>query len=391
MRWGVLVNPDAGLGGRLGYKGTDGRAEEARQAGAEERARPRARETLEHLAVLLERRHRGDAPTLVVCGGPMGDDALPESTAWTLESGPAASMPTSADDTRHCVAALVAAGVDGLLYAGGDGTTRDIVAGLEDAGAAELPIVGIPSGVKMHSGCFAATPKAAAEVLMAWLEGHLDLARTEVMDLDEAAYRDGEWVVRLYAEAFTPSAPRWMQGVKEIIPGTSEDEVLDGLATHLGELSSESPELLLIWGSGGTLRHLMTEQGLIGSLLGIDASLAGRQVGRDLDEVGLLALLDAHDIDATTPHASGDVRLLLSPMGGQGFLLGRGNLQLSPEVLRRIGPKRLLGVATPAKLASLDGLRIDTGDPHVDAAIHELRYLPILQGYRTTRLLRVLD
>ena len=66
----------------------------------------------------------------------------------------------------------------------------------------------------MHSGCFASSPKAGAEVLGSWLEGDLLISSTEVLDLDEEKYRNGEWAVRLYAEAKTPASPRWMQGAK---------------------------------------------------------------------------------------------------------------------------------------------------------------------------------
>lgn len=390
MRVGLLVNPDAGLGGRLGYKGSDGRAAEARAAGAEDRSGPRMRLALERLAALMEVQSRVPAPTLVPCGGRMGAVWLDGVAGrWDSSPGPAAPAETTADDTIAAVAGLVTAEVDLILYAGGDGTTRDIVGALATNDAPDLPIIGVPGGVKMHSGCFAATPAAAAEVVVAWLAGHLGLGTTEVMDLDEERYREGEWSVRLYAEVQTPSAPRWMQGAKELIQVDSEDDILEGLAEHLADLATERPERLMIWGSGGTLRRLMTVRGHDPTLLGIDATVGAQQVGKDLDEAGLLALLDEHGIDAEDAKATGEALLLLSPMGGQGFLIGRGNLQLSPRVLRRIGPQQVLAVATPAKLLGLAGIRIDTGDAELDAAYGLLKYQRVLQGYRTTRLVKL--
>ena len=163
----------------------------------------------------------------------------------------------------------------------------------------------------MYSGCFG-SPKAAAEVVEAWMGGDLLVASTEVLDLDENAYRDGGWSVRLYAEAMTPSSPRWMQGAKEMVESAS-DEVIEGIAEHVRDVLM-SPERLVIWGSGGTLRRVGEIVGLSPTLLGIDASVGDNQVGTDLSEGG---------IDRVVGFTSGSVTILLSPMGGQGFLIGR--------------------------------------------------------------------
>ena len=378
-RIGILVNPDAGLGGRLGYKGTDGRAAEARAAGAVDRSGPRMTDALSRFSELLS--HLREAPHLMTCSGRMGSDWIPAGISFDeVVIAPAES---TAADTRKAVSELLDANIDLLFYAGGDGTTRDIVSALESAERTDLPLVGVPTGVKMHSGCFAATPRAAAEVLAAWLAGDLMLASTEVMDLDEVAYREGEWKVRMYAEVQTPSSPRWMQGAKMRVAAAEEEEVLEGLAAHVGELAEENPGMLIIWGSGGTLRAMSENLGMQTTLLGIDASRDGVLVGRDLNEDGLLELLDGN--------VAAGVLLLLSPMGGQGFLIGRGNLQLSPEVLSAVGVDNILGVATPGKLAILSELRIDSGDADLDADIRERRYLRVLQGFRTTRLIKVAD
>ena len=150
---------------------------------------------------------------------------------------------TSAETTQEAVAALCEAGIDLLFYAGGDGTTRDIIEALPDS---ELPVIGVPGGVKMHSGCFAASPNAAAEVLLAWLAGDLLLARTEVMDLDEDVYREGRWSVRMYGEAMMPASPRWMQGAKMRVEATEEDEVLEALGDHIQEVLVADSEHMII-------------------------------------------------------------------------------------------------------------------------------------------------
>ena len=372
---GVIVNPDAGLGGRLGLKGSDGLAEKARNAGAEDRAGPRAMKTLS----LLGEHLKAHEVRLLMSRGRMGTEWLDPSLEIDFSVVHEAFGETSKQNTTDLVSVLVRNDVDLILYAGGDGTTRDIVKALDQNSAANTPVVGIPCGVKMYSGCFANSPKGAAEVVQSWLNGDLLIASTEVLDLDEELYRKGEWSVRLYAEAMTPSSPRWMQGAKEMVESASEDEVIEGLAEHVSEVLM-TDENLIIWGSGGTLTRIGGICGLDPTLLGIDASIGKIQAGKDLDEGGLLKLLEGHN---------GGVTVLLSPMGGQGFLIGRGNLQISPAVLRLASPDSVLGVCTPSKLLSIRTLRIETGDEALDSHYSAMKYLKVLQGYRTTRILPI--
>ena len=376
VKLGLLVNPDAGLGGRLGLKGSDGQAEIARSRGAQDRSGPRMRIMLDHLAAISK--ESLDGIQWYLSEGRMGTDWIPPTISpfGIIHSS---NSSTDANDTSQLVASLIDSDIDLLIYAGGEGTTRDVVAALSQYGRPELPIIGVPTGVKMHSGCFASSPKAAAEVLSAWLEGDLLLSSTEVLDLDEDLYREGKWVVRLYAEAITPASPRWMQGSKMRVEASGEEEVIQGLAEHVRETLIDD-ETMIIWGSGGTLRTIGEILGFELNTLGIDITLGTNIVASDLNEKEILAALEGHQ---------GDVILLLSPMGGQGFLIGRGNLQLSPDVLRMIGVDRVLGIVTPAKMLTLRSLRVETGDPEMDERFSKKKYLKVLQGYRTTRVLRV--
>lgn len=376
VKLGLLVNPDAGLGGRLGLKGSDGQAEIARSRGAQDRSGPRMRIMLDHLAAISK--ESLDGIQWYLSEGRMGTDWIPPTISpfGIIHSS---NSSTDANDTSQLVASLIDSDIDLLIYAGGDGTTRDVVAALSQYGRPELPIIGVPTGVKMHSGCFASSPKAAAEVLSAWLEGDLLLSSTEVLDLDEDLYREGKWVVRLYAEAITPASPRWMQGSKMRVEASGEEEVIQGLAEHVRETLIDD-QTMIIWGSGGTLRTIGEILGFELNTLGIDITLGTNIVASDLNEKEILAALEGHQ---------GDVILLLSPMGGQGFLIGRGNLQLSPDVLRMIGVDRVLGIVTPAKMLTLRSLRVETGDPEMDERFSKKKYLKVLQGYRTTRVLRV--
>ena len=374
MRVGIVVNPDAGLGGRLGFKGSDGRAKEARAAGAEDRAGPRMLQCLNKLeSLLISSLNRGKVkPEIYALDGRMGGYWIPSEYSSIGETPDT----TSAEDTNNLVKQLIDCDVDVILYAGGDGTTRDIVNAL---GEQKIPLIGVPGGVKMHSGCFATTPNAAAEVLFSFIIGDLMSSITEVMDLDEEVYLTGSWKVRMYGEALTPASPRFMQGAKQQVERSSEEEIIEGLANHIDELISNNPNLMVVWGSGGTLR-------LIGQLIGHELTLLGidiqheNKIHADLNEQELIQILSSHD---------GEKLLLLSPMGGQGFLIGRGNLQLSPDVLRIIGVESILGVATPAKLMGLSHVRIDTGDESLDDEFRARKFVKMLQGYRTTRVIRV--
>ncbi len=378
VRIGILANPDAGLGGRLGLKGSDGQAELARSKGAEDRSGPRLESMLGHFS----RIHRTESSQIewITSTGRMGTEWIPvELEIGTISEVHQSPGKTSASDTQDAVARLLENGIDLLVYSGGDGTTRDIVSSLSESKTPELPVIGVPSGVKMHSGCFASSPKAAAEVLSAWIQGDLLVSSTEVLDLDEELYRKGKWVVRLYAEAFSPNSPRWMQGSKELIQTESEEEIIIGLSNHIEESIVDEGHLV-IWGSGGTLREIGGNIGFELTTLGIDATIGSEKVGTDLAESGIIEILDSHD---------GPVTLLLSPMGGQGFLIGRGNLQLSPSVLSSIGIDNIMGVVTPAKLLTVRALRIETGDDSLDQEFASKRYMKVLQGYRTTRILPV--
>ncbi len=376
VRLGLLVNPDAGLGGRLGLKGSDGQAEIARSRGAQDRSGPRMRAMLDHLITISK--ENLDGIQWYVSKGRMGTDWISPAIS-SLEVIHSSSSSTDANDTSQLVGSMIESDIDLLVYAGGDGTTRDVVAALSEYGRPELPIIGVPTGVKMHSGCFASSPKAAAEVLSAWLEGDLLLSSTEVLDLDEDLYRQGKWIVRLYAEAITPASPRWMQGSKMRVEASGEEEIIQGLADHVRETLIDD-RMMIVWGSGGTLRTIGGILGFDLSTLGIDITVGGNIIGSDLNENEILSALKEHQ---------GDVMLLLSPMGGQGFLIGRGNLQLSPDVLRIIGVNRVLGIVTPAKMLTLRSLRIETGDSEMDKRFSDKKYLKVLQGYRTTRVLKV--
>lgn len=368
-RLGFLVNPIAGMGGRLGLKGTDDVVEAAKASGA----KPVSPERAVHFLTLFR-----DLPTVkakidwLSVSDLMGEAELRMAGVLGAEIVHHAGDPTTATDTKVAAQSFVARGVDLVIFCGGDGTARDVAEAVES----RVPILGIPAGVKMHSSVFAVNPVAGARVLAGFLRGELRVGEAEILDLDEEAYRTGEWKVRLYGGAKTLVEPSLVQTGKMLFAEVTDEATRIELAEHVKELFEEEPDTLFLFGPGSTLENIARRLGFEKSLLGIDAVVGGKTIARDLGEREILELPDRH------PNA----KLVVSPIGAQGFVLGRGNLQLSPAVIRRIGLANLLVVATPSKLAVTPVLRVDTGDEALDAELRAKKYLFVLIGYRTTKL-----
>ena len=372
-RVGFLVNPIAGMGGRVGLKGTDGLAGRAAALGAHRVAPLRAADALAALRGLLGA-DPGAAIHWLTCAGPMGADCLGDAGFTDLEIVHAARGHSTAADTKQAAAAFRAGGAALILFCGGDGTARDLCEVVDET----VPILGIPAGVKMYSGVFGTSPARTAEIARRFLAGEIATARAEVLDLDEEKYRRGEWAVRLYYGARTPFEPSHTQLAKQLISEADDDAVKTEIAQYLVAEMKAQPETLYLLGPGSSVQAIGILLEIPKSLLGIDAVARGLVVGRDLDERGILDLLERYE----------DCKLILSPLGAQGFVLGRGNLQLSPDVIRRIGAANLVVIATPAKLEVTPALRFDTGDPALDRALAGLGYLPVVVGHGRRRLVK---
>jgi predicted polyphosphate/ATP-dependent NAD kinase len=374
---GFLMNPIAGMGGRVGLKGTDDMVAEARRRGAEPCARSRALSMLQALRERLQREPSAPRVDWLVCAGEMGADVLAEAgfVPGQVLAVPQAGLASSARDTKAAAAEFLSAGADLILFCGGDGTARDIA----DVVGQRVPMLGIPSGVKMYSGVFGVSPARTADIMLRFLSGELRLVEVEILDLDEEKYRAGKWVVRLFRTVMTPFEPTYTQLSKQFVFEISDADAKAEIATYLAEIIGEDRETLFILGPGSTLAAVAAAIGMRKTLLGIDAVADGRLAGEDISERDVLALLARHRC----------CKLVLSPIGAQGFVLGRGNLQLSPEALRGIGISNMILAATPAKLGRTPVLRFDTGDPALDAEIAALGYLSVIVGYRRHRLVKV--
>ncbi|MFF2079714.1 ATP-NAD kinase family protein [Kitasatospora sp. NPDC058162] len=372
---GLVVNPVAGLGGRVGLKGSDGPDVQRRALalGARPEALHRAELTIRHL-------HRVE---LLTVAGPMGADAVagrpahvvhrPGSTCTT-----ATTATTTAADTRAAVRALVAAGAGLLLFCGGDGTARDVLDALGPD--SPLPVLGIPAGVKMHSAVFAVHPHAAAEVVSAWARGAVHLEAAEVVDRDEAALRAGRVRTRLYGRLTVPVLPARVQQ-RKTGSGLPAPSTIGGIAAEIAE--RVGPGGLLVLGPGSTTHAVATALGAPGT------SLTGVDLLRLCPDGQAAVLLRDARADQLSGLSTASPFIALSPIGGQGFLLGRGNQQLTPELLRAAGRDRLLVLATEAKLAALAGrpLLLDTGEAELDHAL--AGHLRVITGRRSAAVYRV--
>ncbi|SIS06071.1 ATP-NAD kinase family protein [Natronorubrum thiooxidans] len=375
---GVVVNPIAGMGGRVGLKGTDGKLEEARELGAEPRAPDRAREAL----AAVHRR----APELTVytAAGVLGEDAARDAGYEpivvyepTADDGTEPPAETTAADTRAAVRAFLERDVDLVCFVGGDGTAVDVAEVIErdaerattDSGSetdfsrddSGTPMLGVPAGVKIYSSVFAVTPADAGRIIAEFDR----VTSREVNDIDEDAYRDGEVRAELKAVVPVPVAPDVQSG-KQVSSG-SVDSLASGFAREI------DPDRTYVFGPGSTVGAIETELGIDPSPLGVDVWRDGTVLARDASESEILEVL------------AEPVTIVVSPIGGQGFIFGRGNHQLSPAVIERADEIEV--VASGEKLDGIDALRVDTDDAAIDESLRG--WQQVRTGRFTTRLVNV--
>jgi len=364
---GLIVNPVAGMGGAVGLKGTDGETilKQAVSLGAKPIAPTRAEVFLSELKL-------GKGKIRLVAGaGNMGEDEA-KHCGFTCTILGEKKKETIAEDTRNIVKKMMETGVELLVFCGGDGTARDI---LEAVGTA-LPVLGVPTGVKMHSAIFAVNPQAAARVATRFLRGELPLKEAEVMDVDEQAFREGHVSAELHGYMLAPYEPHLIQGNKLASPMT-ESELRNQAAVAIYIIENIKPDVLYILGPGTTTRTISDLSDEKKTLLGVDVFCNNKMLATDVNEKQILKAIQGKP-----------AQIIVTPIGGQGFIFGRGNQQISPEVIRRIGLDNIVIVATEGKLRSLKSLRVDTGDPSLDEAFRA-RGIKVVADYKVEYRVRV--
>ncbi len=356
MKIGFLVNPVAGMGGSVALKGTDGLVEEALKLGASPVACNRARLCMKELNL--------DPTTVIItCGGDMGEEVLDKQRYEVVYNHQGRS---TCEDTKQACEIFLEESIDLLLFCGGDGTARDVFSVVGN----KVPILGIPAGVKMHSAVFAITPRSAARIVELFCRGETELRDAEIMDTDEDAYRRNELRMKIFGYARTPYVPVLVQPGKSVIQSVSEEQAKEDIARFACEFMSRDE--LYIMGAGTTIYKIaeMMHLGKEKTLLGVDAVKNGRLVGKDLTERQLLQLIAKED----------KVKIMVSPIGAQGFIFGRGNQQISAEVIERVGIDNIIVLATPQKLSETPFLVVDTGSEALDKRL--CGYISVVCGYR---------
>ncbi|MBA7606806.1 hypothetical protein ES703_13956 [subsurface metagenome] len=346
-RLGLIVNPVAGMGGRVGLKGSDGEdiIKRAVELGAVKLSPGRAVEALRRIARIRE------LVEIITYPGEMGEDETREAGLQPTVIGSNANGSTTREDTIEAARTMAEMGVDLIMFAGGDGTARDLVEAVDG----DVPVLGIPAGVKIHSGVFAINPADAGELAALYLEGGpVKLRELEVMDIDEEAFRDDRLSARLYGYLKVPYVEAMVQNTKSG-SATTDEFSLEGIAADI--VDEMVDDVIYVLGPGTTVKPIAEKLGLSKTLLGVDVVLNGEIISADANEEKLLELIEGKE-----------ARIIVTVIGGQGFVFGRGNQQISPQVIRSVGIENITIIATPGKLVALQGrpLLVDTGDSEVD-------------------------
>ncbi len=365
---GLIVNPMAGIGGSVGLKGSDGEEiqRKALELGAVPHAVDRAAQALKHLKAV---------PDLEIVTYPMemGEDSARQAGFSPTVIGSIEHGHTTAEDTRRAASEMKEMGIDLLLFAGGDGTARDVY----EAIGVDLPALGIPAGVKIHSAVYATSPDSAGELAALFLKGRVaSLKEEEVMDIDEDAIRRGAVSARLYGYLKVPYRQGLVQSSK--VESIGEEAAKAAIAEDIVERMEKG--CMYIIGPGTTTKAITDRLGLPKTLIGVDVVMDGKLIASDANEKRLLELLDNHH---------GCVKIIVTTIGGQGYIFGRGNQQISPEVIKRVGRENIIVVTTPGKLHSLvhRPLLVDTGDPEVDRMLSG--YMTVVTGYNERAVRKV--
>jgi len=362
---GLIINPFAGVGGRVGLKGSDGEdiRTQALQLGGVKLALQKAENCL------MQLKSRFSAIEIYTVSGEMGQDLcekLNSQADLNFKVVYTAQEPSSETDTRNAAQILQKQNVDLLLFVGGDGTARDIYQSYDE----EQIVLGVPAGVKIHSGVYAISAEAAGLLTLDLVNGKmLSVVSADVMDIDENAFRQGKVAAKNYGELLIPASLQYVQAVKQ---GNQEVEelVLDDIAAEI--IESMDDDTYYVIGSGSTCAAIMQQLGLENTLLGSDIVYQESVFKTDAVEKDFIELANK---DAK-------LKFIMTIIGGQGHILGRGNHQISPQVIRLVGWQNFQIIATKSKLGALNGrpLLVDSGDIQLD---HQLKgTIKVTTGYR---------
>jgi len=363
---GLIVNPIAGMGGSVGLKGTDGNKilSQAKQLGAIPIAHIRTTEALKELSSIK------DSIDLYTYPYEMGEEEAKVCSYSPIILGLISKGKTTSLDTKNAAKDLLNNKVDLILFVGGDGTARDIYEVVGD----KIPVLGVPAGVKMHSSSFAINPRAAGSLATKFLQGLIDLREAEVMDIDEEAFRQNVLSAKLYGYLKVPHEEQMVQNVK-IGSVPSQHETIESIAW---EIISNMKEDYYIIGPGTTTKSILKKLNLKYSLLGVDIVYQKKLIASDVNEKQILKIIDGKK-----------TKIVVTVIGGQGYLFGRGNQQISSKVIKKVGKDNIIIIASEDKIISLKGnpLLVDTNDEEINEMLKG--YFRVITGYRRSMMYRI--
>lgn len=365
---GLLVNPKAGVGGSVALKGSDGEAiyEEAIKRGATEKAHLRCEEAFSHLLDIK------DKFKIYTGNHKLGEDEM-QKLGINYEVVYETEADTTADDSKNLLREILKKDVDLIVFAGGDGTARDVY----DVIKLTKPVIGIPAGTKMHSSVFGVSPKSTAEVIRAFvLDETYEIIESEVMDIDEEAFRNEILNVKLYGALNVVNKGRMIQAGKSP-QSASESADLESIAQYV--VDEMKDDTLYIVGSGSSIRPVMNLLGLDNSLLGVDLVYNRKLIKKDASEKDIFEAINKYP----------KRKIIVTVIGGQGYIFGRGNQQFSARVIREVGKENIIVIATQSKLNNIEGgnLLADTGDDETNKYLQG--YYNVIVDYNYMKLVKL--
>ena len=382
MKVAFLLNPIAGLGGTVALKGTDGLAKEALRLGAKPITPVRA-ETFFHS---LDKQISNDIRkqlVFLVPKSPMGEQILSKfSFKYEVIPVPIQNKDTSAEDTKIAVRHFEEQQVDLIIFVGGDGTSIDVGTSITN----QTPILGIPSGVKTYGAVFSHSLEEAVTILLAFFNSK-STQEAELLDLDEEQYKKGVISISLRGIARVPAFPEFLQHAKERIEITeSEENTLERIADEIFDvLRRVKTSPLLIIGPGSTFSPLGKKMNISRSILGVDC------VTFDYQGNYSILIKDAREdqiFNILTNYT--EVFILITPIGGMGYILGRGNHQISPRIIKKVPKDHLLIACTKRKLKTIidQTLRVDTSDEELNSQM--IGYIRVITDFNERQMVRVI-
>lgn len=357
---GLVINPIAGMGGRVGLKGTDGKhiLTKARELGSVAEAPIKAKRALSQLSILK------DELTFLVADGDMGENVVRDlgfnyEVIYQSEPGD-----TDAKDTLQLCQEFLVRKVELLIFVGGDGTARDVYSAV----GTKLTSIGVPAGVKIHSPVYGNSPERSGRLALEFLQGQVDeIKAEEVMDIEEEAFRRDEIQIQVFGYLMVPYKEEYLQNLKS--PSQQSDAAAqESAALYAIDLMEE--DTIYIIGSGTTTAIIMEELGLDHTILGVDIIKNKQLLKKDANESDILNIVGQEKF-----------KIIITPMGGQGYIFGRGNQQLSAQILNKIEKEDIIIIATPQKLQSLGqrDLLLYTMDDEIDEKL--TAYYKVIIGY----------